>query len=85
MHRISKQNKKFAQSYDYVCFKGWIIGIEVIHTVANGCTYNTVKSLADCCEYTMRQCPEGRVSHQKDLLISLASLESFLHSLFLYH
>lgn len=54
--------------------------IGVMHTFANG---YTVKTLQDPCEQTLRQFPEGWVSHQKDLLIALTSLESFLHNLFL--
>lgn len=42
--------------------------------IANICTVN---SLTDGCKHTLRQCPEGWVSHQKDLLIVFASLESF--------
>lgn len=85
MHfRGNTSNLKIAQSYPFIfiLFSRLGSGIRVVYIVANG---YTVKTLQDACEYTLRQCPEVWVSDQEDLLIALASLESLLHDLFLYH
>lgn len=46
----------------------------VIYTITNKCTLNR---LNDECKYTLSQCPEGWLSHQRDPVVALASLESF--------